>query len=146
MNLEQITAFMLSIIEQDEELAREFGDNPLSLFGDELEYTTVNATQLPTDTKDFDPITDKEVAVRRSGVVSEGKVLFQADSEGGYEGAGEHAHVVWGIAPLLPNGNVDLTKAVYIKRDGWYASYQGTEWDDDLTITVPNHRQVVDWS
>jgi len=52
-------------------------------------------------------------------------------SEGGYEGAGEYAERVYKITDLSADEHI------YVRRTGFYSSYAGTEWDDELTEVVP---------
>lgn len=54
------------------------------------------------------------------------------DSEGGYEGAGEHYHVVFSVTKDMVT--------TYFKVDGYYASYNGKEidaWDFYVVEKVP---------
>lgn len=55
------------------------------------------------------------------------------EDEGEYEGAGEECHRVWYFKD----------HDVYIRLDGWYASYDGTHWEDeDFKIVKPVDRMV----
>lgn len=49
-------------------------------------------------------------------------VLQVVDTQGGHEGEGEHAHIV-----------ICATETdQYFRIDGYYSSYEGTEWDGEL--------------
>lgn len=56
------------------------------------------------------------------------------DEEGGYEGGGEYAHRVVHFK----------THDVYIKLEGFYSSYAGTDYEDEeYQIVKPTQRMVT---
>lgn len=57
-------------------------------------------------------------------------------SEGGGEGEGEHVERVFAVQ----DGDEVL---VYFEIDGYYASYNGTEWDEHFTIVEPYQKTVT---
>lgn len=59
--------------------------------------------------------------------------IVKVDSEGDYEGGGEYAMKV------LHFVNHD----VYLKLEGVYYSYNGTEWDDEVKEVRPFEKTVI---
>lgn len=81
-----------------------------------------------------------------TNVQHEGFKLFEVDSKGG-EGQGDYAMTVWAVVPAdaEPVRQKDKTVAeaiVYLRLEGFYSSYNGTEWDTD-TIQVVTPTPVV---
>jgi len=64
-----------------------------------------------------------------------GITLAVVDEEGGYEGGGEHVERVISI------GHSAHKPIAYVRIVGYYASYAGTEWCDEVTRVYP--REVV---
>lgn len=65
------------------------------------------------------------------------KVAFElVDSYGG-EGEGERYYFVFKIHDLESN------EIVYIKFDGFYNSWEGTEWDDDPFFVTPVQKTIT---
>jgi hypothetical protein len=54
---------------------------------------------------------------------------------GGGEGSGETRFVVFSFA--------DATGTKYFRKDGFYASYDGTTWDGDFREVTPQERTVT---
>lgn len=55
------------------------------------------------------------------------------EEEGGHEGAGEDCHIVRYFSD----------HDVYIRLDGWYASYDGTHWEDaDYRVVKAVYKMV----
>jgi hypothetical protein len=59
-----------------------------------------------------------------------GLYLKMVDQEGGYEGGGDHAEMVFAISS---NNNV-LT---YLRITGYFNSYDGTRWNDEVVVVYP---------
>lgn len=70
-------------------------------------------------------------------------------SEGGYEGGGEEVGRVIGLFPIIRTTGtgyvVDATKAGFVQIDGYYASYDGTTYDDvsDWGVVTPKYNTIV---
>lgn len=69
-----------------------------------------------------------------------GMKLFEVDNFGG-EGKGDYAYTVWAVVPAdsTPKRKADLSVAeavVYLRMEGYYSSYNGTDWDYDSITTV----------
>lgn len=74
-----------------------------------------------------------------------GLVMIQVDSEGGFEGGGDYADVVYAIAPVGNDAEKGRVKdaVFYVRYTGSYSSYNGTEWDEDAIIVQPIDVTVV---
>lgn len=68
-----------------------------------------------------------------------GMYIKCVESEGGGEGGGEYVGRVFGI--FKPIGESDDEGVAYFFKSGTYNSYEGTEWDPDLSVVYP--QQVV---
>lgn len=76
-----------------------------------------------------------------------GFVMIEVDKNGGSEGEGDSADVTYAIAPAHgkhSNGRVEGA-AAYIQYNGFYDSYNGTEWDSDATLVKPVDVMVVQY-
>lgn len=60
--------------------------------------------------------------------------LKEIDSEGG-EGQGDHAHIVYQVTQ---GDTVTL-----VRDDGFYSSYEGTDWDNEWYVVVPVEKMVT---
>lgn len=60
--------------------------------------------------------------------------LFEVAEEVGGEGKGDHRHIVFKIL---------ADEKFYIKFTGHYDSWNGTEWNNEFKITVPEERKVI---
>jgi hypothetical protein len=72
--------------------------------------------------------------------------VFEVQAEGGGEGQGEKVIRIFAIAPKgsLINDIQQINGALgYVKLGGFYSSYNGTEWDDDLRVVYPKVVQVT---
>lgn len=70
--------------------------------------------------------------------VVEGIHIECVHSEGDCEGGGEHSENVFGVF----EGDQALS---YIRVTGYYASYNGTDWNDDWTFVEPRTVEVVQY-
>jgi hypothetical protein len=66
--------------------------------------------------------------------------LEVVESEGGYEGGGESASRVFAIV----NSRDD--RLGYFKITGFYSSYNGTEWDDEIEVVYPHEVLVTQYT
>jgi len=72
-----------------------------------------------------------------------GFALHLVDSKGGRQGGGEDVWYVYAICQGPPeeeqhyNCSVIKNAFVYIRFNGFYSSYNGTEWDDDFVVVKP---------
>jgi hypothetical protein len=57
--------------------------------------------------------------------------------QGGYEGGGETVVRVYKIVDHTHN------EIIYLRRTGYYSSYNGTEWDDTLEQVYPKAVEVI---
>lgn len=90
---------------------------------------------------------DESNADEFDGSDFEGIKMIEVYSEGGHEGGGEHAELVFAVAPIgsvVKAGRVEGALA-YIRATGYYASNEGTEWDDDYEIVEPRDVMVVQY-
>ena len=60
-------------------------------------------------------------------------------SVGGCEGGGENVERILKVTSPS-SGNI-----AYIRATGWYSSYEGTEWDTDVTFMTPVAKMIVDF-
>lgn len=74
-----------------------------------------------------------EIYLGGTGVL--GLYLKVVDQEGGYEGGGDHAEMVFAISGY----NKVLT---YLRITGYYSSYNGTTWNDEVIVVYP--REVTE--
>lgn len=58
------------------------------------------------------------------------------DSVGGYEDDGAYVHLV--LKVTSDEGNVR-----WFKKEGYYASYDGTSWDGDFSEVHPREKTIV---
>jgi len=65
--------------------------------------------------------------------------LMEEESFGGYEGDGEDTWVIY----CLINKKSD--EKIYFKIHGWYNSWDGTEWNDEITIVQPKEVIKIEW-
>lgn len=60
------------------------------------------------------------------------------EEEVGGEGQGEHTHIVFKIS--------DKENSMFVKLNGYYDSYEGTEWDyNSLSEVISYEKTVRDW-
>jgi hypothetical protein len=68
------------------------------------------------------------------------KVTY-VDGETGGEGSAEHIWQVWRVVTKAG----DLDEVQYFKKTGYYASYDGSNWDGSLYEVEPFEKTVTDW-
>lgn len=106
----------LSLDEQKSEVNRFFSDYNLNV-NDVYEYEEF-------ENEDFDPsISNLSIKL--------------VDSHGGYEGGGDYAQCTFELNRADDNGAAKQTIS-YFKVEGFYSSYNGTEWEDSFTIVYPS--------
>lgn len=79
-----------------------------------------------------------ELAELNAAYVVEGVGIKCVHSEGDCEGGGEHSEKVFAVL----EGDQSLS---YIRVTGYYASYNGTDWNDDWTFVEPRTVEVVQY-
>lgn len=85
-----------------------------------------------------------------TNVQHEGFKLFEVDSKGG-EGQGDYAMTVWAVVPAdaEPVRQKDKTVSeaiVYLRLEGFYSSYNGTDWDtDSIQEVAPTPVVRTEW-
>lgn len=67
-----------------------------------------------------------------------GCTLKKVHSEGGCEGGGDHAEIVFGI---MYNGAC----VQHFRVTGYYSSYDGTDWDDVIEVVFPREVLVTQY-
>ena len=67
------------------------------------------------------------------------KVVSEIDSYGG-EGQGTER---WNISRILDKKTGEV---FFIRFDGYYTSWDGTDWSDDWNIVEPKEVKVVQWN
>jgi len=63
--------------------------------------------------------------------------------EGGYEGGGDYVSRVYAICLIDDSGKAK--PVAFIKHNGSYSSYEGTEWDEEVSIVHPKQVMVTQW-
>lgn len=63
--------------------------------------------------------------------------LAYVDGEHGGEGSGENIWQVWSVTAD--------DEVQYFRKQGYYASYDGSNWDGDLYEVEPFEKTVTDW-
>lgn len=110
-----------------------------------IELATSNPTEFidvfvkvaGVDKGDFeDSLYDYRTKTQRSAF---GITLTVVHSIGGGEGGGETVVRVFAV-------NADGKVVAYLKRRGFYSSYEGTEWNAEFTQTFPRYTLVVDYA
>ena len=66
------------------------------------------------------------------------------ESYGG-EGQGDDYWFVLSITESAILGE-DLKDSIYIRFNGWYSSYNGTEWDGGFSIVYPKPVEKIEWT
>ena len=69
-----------------------------------------------------------------------GKVLVEDDDETGGEGSQEDIYVVFSVADPTRLGFKR-----YFRKTGYYASYDGSNWDGDFTEVFPKQKEITVW-
>lgn len=65
--------------------------------------------------------------------------LSYVTGEHGGEGSAEYIWQVWSVV------NLDTDEIQYFKKDGYYASYDGSNWDGEIYEVEPFEKTVTDW-
>jgi len=87
--------------------------------------------------RDFDGDTFQEAI---GGRFTEGKYTISCEEHfGGYEGSGEKTWVVYSLK------DDETDEVIYFKLNGWYNSWNGTEWDAEIEIVKPVEVTVIKW-
>jgi len=74
------------------------------------------------------------------GKFTDGKYTISYEEDfGGYEGAGEKTWVVYSLKDNETN------EVIYFKLNGWYDSWNGSEWDGEIEIVEPVEVTVIEW-
>jgi len=72
-------------------------------------------------------------------IESENFKIKEKENFGGYEGAGETAWIVYEITDKKSG---DTT---FIRKNGYYSSWNGTEWRNGFDIVEPREVTIVEW-
>lgn len=64
--------------------------------------------------------------------------IEEYDSEGGGEGEGDHAEIVFAVLK-------DEEVITYFRITGFYSSYSGTEWNEEVEEVAPREVLVTKW-
>jgi len=87
--------------------------------------------------RDFDGDSFQE-AIR--GNFTDGKYTLSYEEDfGGYEGAGEKTWVVYSLK------DNETDEVIYFRLNGWYDSWNGTEWENDFVIVNPKEVIRIEW-
>ena len=73
---------------------------------------------------------------------SERSVVSRArltDSKGGSEGDGEDVELVI----QFPSTDGGISPDILVKFEGYYSSYDGTTWEDDITQVFPKQKTIT---
>jgi len=74
------------------------------------------------------------------GRFTNGKYTISCEEDfGGYEGAGEKTWVVYSLK------DNETDEVIYFKLNGWYDSWNGTEWENDFVIVNPKEVIRIEW-
>lgn len=123
---------------------------------DNVFFTAVLAAswdKLKADYPDYyteDDYNSDEALEHITNVQYEGFKLFEVDSKGG-EGQGDYAMTVWAVVPAdaEPVRQKDKTVAeaiVYLRLEGFYSSYNGTDWDtESIQEVAPTPVVRTEW-
>lgn len=71
--------------------------------------------------------------------VYEGYSYVRVDGRGGYEGGGDRVERVYEI---FKDGQ---TTGIFFQHDGFYSSYEGTEWDHNVSRVYPCQVMVTQY-
>lgn len=67
----------------------------------------------------------------------DGVVLASVQQEGGHEGDGEYAHVVFDVS-------IEGTHVNFIMLTGFYSSWDGTAWNvDEVKVVTPREKTII---
>lgn len=92
---------------------------------------------------DLDPVTCEIHSITKCEMEYDGVGAFVISSEGGSEGEGEHVERIFAVV------NMTQRKVMgYVKVGGYYASYDGTTWDEecDWSQVTPKAYTAYNWS
>ena len=70
-----------------------------------------------------------------------GVSICELEEVGNCEGDGDYSSIVFGIS-----GNGDAEYLGYFKITGYYSSYDGTTWDDEIKFVYPKQVVVTQYS
>jgi hypothetical protein len=74
------------------------------------------------------------------GSFTDGKYTLACEEDfGGYEGAGE---TTWVVYSLKDN---ETKEVIYFRLNGYYDSWNGTEWEYDFVIVNPKEVVKIEW-
>ena len=79
----------------------------------------------------------------------DGYYLCVVNSIGGGEGGGEHVERIIAAYKLIESTDdrivFDTSDASFCKLTGFYSSYEGTDWDEDLRMVSPSLKTIVEF-
>lgn len=74
-----------------------------------------------------------------------GKVLIEDDEETGGEGSQESIYIVFSVESYDAHPFDDSPAKRYFHKSGYYASYDGSNWDGDFTEVFPKQKTITVW-
>lgn len=79
----------------------------------------------------------------------DGYYLCVVNSIGGGEGGGEHVERIIAAYKLIESTDdrivFDTSDASFCRMVGFYSSYEGTDWDEDLETVSPSLKTIVEF-
>lgn len=105
--------------------------------GVEYEYTPWNGTESETESYDENDFWH-EAEDGGPYVIPGFGTLAYVDGEHGGEGSAEHIWQVWSVTD-------DEGNKQYFQKTGYYASYDGSNWDGSLYEVEPFEKTVTAW-
>lgn len=101
------------------------------------EYTPWKATEPVDDILEGSDFWGYEGQEHEPFEVPDFGTLAYVDGETGGEGSAEYIWQVWSVT--------DADGVQYFKKDGYYMSYDGSNWDGALYEVEPFEKTVTDW-
>lgn len=92
---------------------------------------------------------NKWTRVHASHATVDGYYLCVVNSIGGGEGGGDHVERIIAAYKLIESTDdrivFDTSDASFCKLTGFYSSYEGTDWDEDLEPVSPSLKTIVEF-
>lgn len=74
-----------------------------------------------------------------------GKVRVEDDEETGGEGSQESIYIVLSVTAHVVEDGIGAERKRYFRKQGYYASYDGSNWDGDFHEVWPKQKEITVW-
>ena len=74
-----------------------------------------------------------------------GVVRVEDDEETGGEGSQEDIYVVFSVTAHVVKDGIGSERKRYFRKTGYYASYDGSNWDGDFIEVFPKQKEITVW-